>query len=163
MLIKHATTTAVDYGAIVQALEEASDKVAAIEINRSNGGDICRFLREFRTIGVTGPRQTGKTSQFVKKVMDDPNSILICANSMTRNFILSLVTFDQQPELKRRTFLSTSLKLEIDRKVEDRKFPAFTKIYIDDATYVFLKVRRGKFYEWLASLNISNPLIILIG
>lgn len=78
---------AVNYDAIAQELKRGLVKPDS-GIAMCLGPDKETVLRELFTLGIGGPRQTGKTKWLIESLIRDPNSRLIALNTTMRDALI---------------------------------------------------------------------------
>jgi len=128
-----------------------------------------QILSEFCTVGVSTPRQTGKTTWILDQLVDDEEAIAIISTREVQKLVFGAY------EQLRGTKLSASVKNRVystrdildavgERRINrpDELRETFSKVYVDDAAQFFDKVRRSAFFGLLSSRG-SDLDIVLIG
>ena len=104
------------------------------------------YLKEFCTIKCNIGRQTGKTSYI--KLRADENSLVIVCNYQLDSYFdnIDIVTSDQ---------IKNGIFHDIKR--------LYTKVFIDEPSYVFKDISVDVLYKELAAVSSSDTTIIQLG
>lgn len=147
----------IDYDAILQGL------IAHCDHNFKALFDVMRFLpsqglRELRTVGITTPRQSGKTSWMMRKLAEDPDSFAVVQNKVLREHILRKVQgLDEGRIITSYDAFILRKKMEAG---QDTGWVWRSTVYIDDSS-AMLDGHLKDFYKWLA-LNPEWKKMIII-
>lgn len=149
----------IDYDAILQGLiDTAEHRFDQLVDGSFLSKEVA--LRELRTVGLTVPRQSGKTQWIASKLREEPDSWLVVGNKRIRDHFVSNV-----PDITANrvfTYMDTYFMRERIQRDGGNERTWATKIYVDDSRYV-LDGRIKDFYKW-AALNPhwKNLLIIML-
>jgi len=156
-----STTTPLNWKAIVQELERGIERIRQDKIHLRYGGTKPMQLREFFTIGVKGPRQSGKSIWIMRYIAEHPAALVVMANDALRDeFIRCASTGDLAFYGKLEDYTPMSAEA-LDRMVvtakelnqmikADEKLAARpSRVIIDGAYWIFNNIRITKYYEWL--------------
>lgn len=156
-----STTTPLNWKAIVQELERG------IEMNRRNkthlncGGSKPMQLRQFFTIGIKGPRQSGKTIWIMRYIAEHPAALVVMANDEMRDqFIQHASTGEFAFSGKLEDYTPVSAEIldrmvitakELNQLIKDGTVLSAkpSRMIIDESYWVFNNVRIAKYYDWL--------------
>lgn len=159
---------AIDYDTIMQGLMDAIE-AREEAANWSHVDDMC-LLRKFRTVGLTVPRQSGRTRCGLKRLVENERSILLVCNKVLKGAMSG--TYKQYhgreltPYEQSRIYTARDVIQAIARNArqgDDLILETVEEIIVDDAWYFFDKVRRNSFYKWLADRGGKEQKIILLG
>lgn len=137
----------IDYDAILQGLIEIADQ--RFEKNLATTGmQPAMALRELRTVGITAPRQTGKTSWVIRQLSANPDSFVVVNNNDRRKEIL------RKAPLLDSTRILTVLEFQrLKKQLDEGLLPAHwiwrSTVYVDDCRFI-LDGKLKDFYNWLA-------------
>lgn len=155
----------IDYDSIVAELMVAREQAMVQARQWFPNGNVT-WLREFATIGFTSVRQSGKSAWGLKRLQEDDETVLVVANKDIKNMMITNWHHRQSTPVSElhqsRIFTMYELR-QIMHPNSEVPIPSFKTIVFDDANYQFDMTRRNKFYKWLSSLKIVDPLIIMIG
>lgn len=127
-----------------------------------------QFLSEFCTVGFVASRQQGKTTWVLEQLQDNPDAIAFVYYPLNKtdgkqsyaDLVGSLPT-----SVSDRIYTLTELKEAIAQARmpfgRDELRTHFTQAYVDDAAFVFEKVRRSAFYSWLAGREQEIEIILV--
>lgn len=151
------------------------------ELQKEHAVSTMRWLRDYRTIGVRTPRQTGGTFALHRMFLNDSNGVLITHDEATRESFRSDYTRQgvyiqaaSRTNLEDHGLGSNVMNRVFtkDQVVEFMKMhersgagwiPEKPKtVYIMMGDWFFSKVRRDKFYTWLALVTGPETLIIVV-
>lgn len=118
------------------------------------------YFQEFRTVGLLGSRQQGKSSWLVGKVDSDPKSLLVVRDEMMLRCMI--LNYENQVErvsvIGERAITLDDLKVAI---VSD-SLPLYDTYYIDEASHCYHFVKRALFeYLWKKKHYLAK--IVLVG
>lgn len=126
-------------------------------LNLPNNYPRAQYLSEYCTVGFIAGRQQGKTSWVFEQLQDNPDAIAFVSYPLQKGE--GDLSYDQliaglPSSVSDRIYTLTELKEAIASARtpfgKDELREHFTQVYVDDAAYVFEKVRRSSFYVWLA-------------
>jgi hypothetical protein len=146
----------IDFDLIVNELRKGlrphTDPIAQAILART------QFFHEFRTIGLTAARQTGKSRWAFEQLAKDRSACMIVPKGLTRDEIFQYEDRMGVVNVDERTFTIREVQHLICRD----KFEAWSTIYFDDAThkYHFLK---KQLLEYLHKHQRFETTIILVG
>jgi hypothetical protein len=169
------TTTsrpAYDFKAMVQSLIEPFTTNAEWfeECRLMIGCDDGHYLKEFKTVGIAGPRQCGKTKMLMELFSVTPDSLYVVPNLPLKNALIGWAT---NPVSER----GYGLTIPVDRVVTsydikqainavkhggEDTLPKASTIFVDSPYGVFSELRKAKFYNWLAERGGHKQIIITI-
>lgn len=108
-------------------------------------------IKEFRTVGFTSTRQTGKT-EFAKELLkEDENSVMLVTNSNEKDFIISN---DSSVDSKR---LYTVREFVADKDI----LVPISRVIIDESYHCYRSVGKNKVFNKIADLS-SEAIVIEI-
>jgi len=156
-----STTTPLNWKAIVQELERGIDQIRKNKHHLRCGGTKPMQLREFFTIGVKGPRQSGKSVWIMRYIAEHPAALVVMPNDSLRDefiqrastgeFAFSVKLEDYTPmsaeALDRMVITAKELNKMI--KADEKLAAKPSRVIIDGAYWIFNNVRITKYYEWL--------------
>lgn len=155
----------IDYDAVVKELSKGLEPMDG-EMVANVGGKPWQVLSEFRTIGYSTARQTGKTNHVRNLALRSPNTTLVIFTSadMRREFV-------QRWQLEFGTlpmpFLWTGgFYSEQERRGHSpiiSNLNQFDTVLIDDAGRYFSQWSHAKVYKALVDVTTHDPIIHLIG
>lgn len=156
--------TTVDYDAIVKALTVGMR--ASQQANHFQKGSYW-WIQEFCTIGFTMARQQGKSKYALEQLVKNDDTILIVFDSGHKRVSVANAWFTHgehlTPDQEARIFTAIDLFRIMKGSGLAPALPKFKTIVVDDA-YRFFQVRSRKgFFDWMTSLNIEDPTVLLIG
>lgn len=155
--------TTIDYDAIIQGLTARANDPKVVRSTHAYGADKPTALKEWRTIGVCAPRQSGSTHWMIRQVRENPEATLITVNLPLRKYILGELGegFEDRVftcyEIAR---LSRAWRKDI---AGTPKMNLGKVTYIDTPDVCFGIVKRSHFYNWLAHHVDLDHLIIKMG
>lgn len=115
-------------------------------------------LRELRTVGITTPRQSGKTSWMMRKLAENLDSFAVVQNRVLRDHILRKVEgLDESRIITSYDAFVLRKKMEAG---QDTGWVWRSTVYIDDSS-AMLDGHLKDFYKWLA-LNPEWEKMIVI-
>lgn len=182
---------AINYDAIAKELKRglvgAEEHIAKLGII-----DKPMALKEFYTLGMSGPRQTGKTRWIVENLIRDPQSLLVVLNRTQRDVAdrhvrlyancdgrdklvwypggLVVVPDDlvelirQDPDVVYKAIQRIVTVPELLTRVLDPESAPInhTQVFIDGRVQAFHALRYSKYYTWLAKKSDNYVLTWLI-
>jgi hypothetical protein len=149
----------IDYNAILQEL------VDAVNVNVPDTTLIdATYLQAHRTIGICGPRQSGKTTALFERFLKDPDGLYVCVNTDFRKTLLTMYSATMTTAQIDRMITVVDILHAYHRLVSkgERILPAAVNTYIDGAGYVFERVRRQAFYQVMEAGQKPGQLIITV-
>lgn len=161
--IMKSITPPLDWKAIVQELERGVEIIRMNKTHLRCGGSKATKLREFFTIGVKGPRQSGKTVWIMRYIAEHPAALVVVPNNDSRtefirrassgmmNISGKLENYAPIPADTLSCMVITAHELNKLIKDETVLTAKPSRVIIDGAYQIFNKVRAGKYYEWLGS------------
>lgn len=123
-------------------------------------------MAEYRTIGFTGVRQTGKTRFIASKAEQDVETTLIVfpnrasARQFTADWAV-LMGNTPMPTLWAGPLYPSDDRRGMSPVLEDKR--QFKRVFIDDAQAYFSRYRHGKFYRAMAELCDDDVIITHVG
>lgn len=128
------------------------------------------YLREFKTVGITAPRQCGKTKALAELFSETPNSLYVVPNLDWRKMFINNATNPVEhrgygvtiPEDRVITPYDIKQAIKAVKNDEKDNLPEATTIFIDNPYGVFSELRKAKFYKWLAERGTHKQIIITI-
>jgi len=155
--------TTIDYDAIITGLTQRANDPKILKWIGVSMADKPTALKEWRTIGVCTPRQSGSKAWMVQQMRENHEATLITVNIPLRNHILSELGdgFEDRVftcyEIAR---LSRAWRKDI---AGTPKMNLGKVTYIDTPDVCFGVVKRSHFYNWLAHHVDLDHLIIKMG
>jgi len=150
----------IDYDAIYTGLMETVELYSNEDIKRCRCNEI-QALKEFRTIGLTAPRQCGKTQWIIDKLNQDPNTSILFRNNPAYQIAKhQLVNVDESRIFTPYDVIKAKVAIadgSVDYEVVKTKI-----IFVDDAFYTIDYIGRDVFYKWLAASPAAKDLIIVM-
>lgn len=166
-------------GAFVNSFIEFANSKEHMELKELFNLTTGSWLRDFRTISFTIPRQMGAAFWIDSNYLQDPNSILIVYNDDTRNAMQqswskdgkyhSLTVSDRTADWGLdSTFMNRIFTIGEIKKLVNQNKPITTidvkninKVYINLDGLVFSKISKNKFYDWLAEHLLDDAGLII--
>ncbi|MCO6704684.1 hypothetical protein [Streptomyces sp. CHB9.2] len=161
------TTMAILYDEIMQGLTEAIDEREEAAIwNHATG---MFKLRDFRTVGLTVPRQCGRTRYAVERLKANERAILLVHSKNLREALTEHTHAYTGRKLNAyecsRIYTTWDVRRAINSynaQGQDLLCQAVDEVIVDDALYFFENVKRNSFYKWLADRGGDNQKIFLL-
>lgn len=163
---------AYDFKAMVQSLIEPFTTNAEWfeECRRIINSDDGFFLKDFKTVGVTGPRQCGKSKALMELFSETPDALYVVHNLPLRNALIGWATNPIEergygltiPEDRIVTSYDIKQAINAVKHGGEDTIPKATTIFVDSPYYVFSELRKAKFYNWLAARGGHKQIIITI-
>lgn len=128
-----------------------------------------RFIRDFKTVGVTLPRLIGKYKAIAEIFQMLPDSVMVFPNAQLRSSVLSNlanpaphgIQFRPDPSRVLTPYeVKASFKALADNQTD--KIPDVKFIIVVDARYTIDNIRPGRFYQWAALKAGKDALIITV-
>lgn len=116
------------------------------------------FFHEYRTLGFTAARQTGKTYWIGEQLKKDTSACIIVPKGAPADEIFHYQPRMGQAGLKGRIFSIQELHVLLDRD----QFEPWTTIYIDDATHKYHFFKK-QLLDYLLKHQRYETTIILVG
>jgi len=116
------------------------------------------FFHEFRTLGFTAARQTGKTYWIGEQLKKDTSACIIVPKGGPADEIFHYQPRMGQSELNGRIFSIKELRVLLGRD----QFEAWSTIYIDDATHMYHFFKK-QLLDYLLKHQRFETTIILVG
>jgi len=119
-----------------------------------------QYLSDYCTVGFTAPRQSGKTRWALEELVDNPEAIAIVREPLS-------AAFNQHYDrtVRDRVYTEEELQEAIDQMRKpygrDELRERFDRVYVDDATLVFTKVRRSAFYAFLGQRQLDLDVVLI--
>jgi len=161
-----------DIKAMVQSLIEPFTTHAEWfeEYRKMIGCDDGFYLRDFRTVGITAPRQCGKSKALAELFSERPESLYVVPNRDWRTQLISHAGKSIEdrgyglklPEDRIVTPYDIKQAIKASNDGKPDTLPEATTIFIDSPQCVFAELRRTKFYNWLAARGGNKQIIITI-
>jgi len=126
------------------------------------------FLQEYRTAGVHFVRQTGFTLWALKMLITHPNALLVVPATIHKHAagvtLLDLCSdgMHSYQSAYDRIYTATGFTTLLIKPDAEAKSGLTPLLLVDDAYYVFSKLRRAKFYQWAAKHTTPNPVIMML-
>lgn len=117
-----------------------------------------QFFQEYRTIGLTAARQTGKTRWAETKLKEDPSACMIVPKGGPRDEIFHFQGTLGHSEIHDRIFSIRELHVLLGRD----QFEAWTTIYVDDASHRYHFFKK-QLLEYLLKHQRFETTIVLVG
>lgn len=145
-----------------------SARIQRNKLGQPAGFTRAQFLSEFCTVGFTGARQTGKTTWVFEQLQDNPDAIAFVSYPLQK--AMGVESYAElvggvPTSVSDRIYTLTELKEAIAQSRtlhgRDELREHFTQVYVDDAAYVFEKVRRSAFYMWLAGRQKDVEVVLV--
>lgn len=155
--------TTIDYDAIITGLTQRANDPKILHAIHISMADKPTALKEWRTIGVCAPRQSGSTHWMIQQMRESPDATLITVNLPLRRYILAQLGEEYEDrvftcyEIAR---LSRAWRKDI---AGTPKMNLGKVTYIDTPDVCFGIVKRSHFYNWLAHHVELDHLIIKMG
>lgn len=114
------------------------------------------YFKEFRTIGLSVPRQMGKTRWIASRLIDNEKA---CAITRDDNLVKWYGQFfDERPNAMSQVY-STAAVQDMSR---NGTLPKYDTYYIDDARHIWHFIERSM-HQYFIDSNQLSPTIILVG
>jgi hypothetical protein len=162
-----STKMTIDYDTIMQGLEKAvEERRVQAEWARAEG---VTLLKDFRTVGLIVPRQSGRTYCALRRLVSNERAIMIVHNESIRDVMASNYTHHCGKEMPRSTVARIYTTKEVQKAIkavqngqQDILLANANETIVDDALYFFENVRRNQFYKWLHDRVGDEQLIVLL-
>lgn len=156
-----STTTPLNWKAIVQELERGIEMTRRKNTHLNCGGTKSIQLREFFTIGIKAPRQSGKTVWIMRYIAEHPAALIVMPNDALRDqfiqhastgefgFFGKLEDYTPMPaDILDRMVITAK---ELNQLIKDGTVLSArpSRVIIDGAYFIFNNVRLAKYYDWL--------------
>lgn len=113
-----------------------------------------KYIREYRTLGLTAPRQSGKTEWIIRNSRIN-DLIIVCTENHKTDVKTRLEKYSKEnPELRKQipdTMIWSEIIEGHFRPYLEGQFhkspPLFKRVFVDDASYVFKKIKQKKLFE----------------
>lgn len=156
----------VDYNAVVEELIKGIVPLDSDTAQRINGPRHIQ-LAEFRTVGFTGTRQTGKTKWMLDFAAKHPDETLIIFHDSMMRMVFeqrwkTTMGDARQPSLFRGPFYPTDDRRGISFS-PIRAPGQFKYVLIDDANRYFAKYSHNKTFKGIAEVVDDDVIVILVG
>lgn len=155
--------TTIDYDAIITGLTQRANDPKVTQWIGVSACDKPTALKEWRTIGVCAPRQSGSRVWMLEQMKKDPTAMLITVNVPMRKHILHELGDGNEHRVI--TCYDIARQARAWRKDEKGtpKLDLGKVMYVDTPDVCFGIVKRSHFYNWLAHHVDLDYLIIKMG
>lgn len=140
------------------------------QYKRWGENDVSRWLREFKTVGLFVPRQTGRTRALAQIFSLVEETLFIVPNLPAKDALVSNCS-NQNPDFigyprkaveRKRVVTPYELKRSILYRKNGKPdpIPPAKLIIVDDASYFFGNLKYNQFYDWLAERGGHDQVIL---
>lgn len=149
----------IDYDAIYTGLLDYVNTYSAEDVKRMGTTSIEHQLREFKTIGITAPRQCGKTQWLIKMLNENPDSSAVFYNANVLRFAKNYMVDVSDDRLF--TARDVARALHGMREGIEPRFMKSRKVFVDDAFRTIDYIGWKDFYKWLGVMPHAKELVIV--
>lgn len=117
------------------------------------------ILKEARTVGITTPRQSGKSEWALKQVRDDLDTVMIVPTRSLRD-----MSRHPLPENDHHRIMTSDEQLSLFQQMKQSgKIPDFhpKRIIVDEYRYCYPKATDRRLYKWLGMYPNWKDMIVI--